>query len=91
VVEVEDYDNKSKKVFSKGDIILWVIRHSKSLIDQIPNNKMYYIVAYLQGAAIPNETPNIETIETMHEWESGGGYRFSGTTEQLFNELMGDW
>jgi hypothetical protein len=27
----------------------------------------------------------------MHELESGGGHRFSGTTEQLFNELMGDW
>jgi hypothetical protein len=37
-----------------------------------------------------NETPNIETIEAMHELESGGGHRFSGTTEQLFNELMGD-
>jgi hypothetical protein len=35
-----------------------------------------------------NETPNIETIEAMHELESGGGHRFRGTTEQLFNELM---
>ena len=26
---------------------------AKSLIDQIPESKLYYIVAYLQGAAIP--------------------------------------
>ena len=26
---------------------------AKKLIDQIPDSKMYYIVAYLQGAAIP--------------------------------------
>jgi hypothetical protein len=74
---------------SKGDIMSDK-DIAKSLIDQIPDNKMYYIIAYLQGAAIPNETPNIETIEAMHELESGGGHRFSGTTEQLFNELMGD-
>jgi hypothetical protein len=63
---------------------------AKSLIDQIPDNKMYYIIAYLQGAAIPNETPNSETIRAMQELESGGGHRFSGSTYELFNELMED-
>lgn len=27
---------------------------AKNLIDQIPDSKMYYIVAYLQGAAVPH-------------------------------------
>ena len=32
---------------------------AKSLIDQIPDSKIYYIIAYLQGAAIPMEIPKI--------------------------------
>ena len=36
---------------------------AKSLIDQVPENKLLYIIAYLQGAAIPDEseTPNADT------------------------------
>lgn len=45
---------------------------AKSLIDQIPESKMYYIIAYLQGAAIPEEAPNVETIEAFSELENGG-------------------
>ena len=41
-----------------------------SLIDQIPESKMYYIVTYLQGAAVPEETPNAETIAAMEELRS---------------------
>lgn len=63
---------------------------AKSLIDQIPDSKMYYIVAYLQGAAIPEETPNTETIAAMEELEIGGGTVFTGSTEALFAELMED-
>lgn len=61
---------------------------AKNLIDQIPESKMYYIIAYLQGAAIPEETPNAETLEAIHELESGGGTVFTGSTEDLFAELM---
>lgn len=61
---------------------------AKSLIDQIPESKMYYIVAYLQGAAIPDEVPNAETIASIEELESGGGTVFTGSTEALFAELM---
>jgi hypothetical protein len=61
---------------------------AKNLIDQIPESKLFYIIAYLQGAAVPEETPNAETLEAMAELESGGGHQFSGTTEQLFTELM---
>ena len=34
------------------------------------------------------KVPNAETLEAFAELESGGGYRFSGPTEQLFAELM---
>lgn len=61
---------------------------AKSLIDQIPDSKMYYIVAYLQGAAVPEEIPNAETIASIDELENGGGTLFTGSTEALFAELM---
>lgn len=61
---------------------------AKNLIDQIPESKMYYIIAYLQGAAIPEETPNVETLEAIHELESSGGTVFTGSTEDLFAKLM---
>ena len=63
---------------------------AKSLIDQIPDSKMYYIVSYLQGAAIAEETPNTETLASIAELENGGGTLFSGSTEELFAELMED-
>lgn len=61
---------------------------AKSLIDQIPEHKLIYIIPYLQGAAIPEEIPNAETIASIEELESGGGTVFTGSTENLFAELM---
>lgn len=61
---------------------------AKSLIDQIPESKLYYIIAYLQGAAVPEEMPNAETLEAFAELENGGGTLFTGSTEALFAELM---
>ena len=63
---------------------------AKNLIDQIPESKMFYIITYLQGALVPDETPNADTIEAMNELKNGGGHRFSGTTQELFAELMED-
>ncbi|MDE7303530.1 MAG: hypothetical protein K2N60_09480 [Oscillospiraceae bacterium] len=45
-------------------------------------------LSFLQGAAVPDETPNADTLEAFAEFDNGGGHSFSGTTEQLFNELM---
>lgn len=61
---------------------------AKNLIEQIPDSKMYYIVAYLQEAAVPEEIPNTETIASINELESGGGTLFTGSTEALFAELI---
>lgn len=61
---------------------------AKSLIDQIPEGKLIYIIPYLQGAAIPDEIPSAETVEAIKEIENGGGHKFTGTTEDFFNELM---
>ena len=63
---------------------------AKTLIDQIPESRLFYVIAYLQGAAVPDETPNADTLEAMEELKNGGGHRFTGTTAQLFAELMED-
>ena len=61
---------------------------AKSLIDQIPESRMYYVISYLQGAAVPDEMPNAETIAAIEELEHGGGTLFTGNTKDLFLELM---
>lgn len=45
---------------------------------------------FAKGAAIPDETLNADTLEAFAELDDGDGHRFSGTTEQLFAELMED-
>lgn len=32
------------------------------LLDRIPENKMHYIIGILEGAVIPDEIPNEETL-----------------------------
>lgn len=61
---------------------------AKSLIDQIPESRMYYVISYLQGAAVPDETPNSSTIAAIEELENGSGKLFTGSTEDLFTQLM---
>lgn len=67
---------------------------AKQLLDQIPESKMYYIVSYLQGAAVPEETPNAETLEAMAEVEemirTGSGQHFQGTAEEFTNLLLSE-
>lgn len=67
---------------------------AKNLIDQIPDSKMYYIVAYLQGAAIPEEIPNTETMEALEEVEemikTGSGQHFQGTAEDFTDILLSE-
>lgn len=60
---------------------------AKNLIDQIPESKMYYVISYLQGAAIPDEVPNAETIAAIEELETGGGTVFPGSTDDIPDEL----
>jgi len=72
----------------KGSVIMSNKELAKSLIDQIPESKMFYIIAYLQGAAVPDEVPNAETLSSIDELENGGGTVFTGSTEDLFAQLM---
>ena len=63
---------------------------AKTLIDQIPEAKLLYVISYLQGAAIPEEMPNEETLAAFDELDNGGGVRFEGSTADLFAVLLED-
>ena len=63
---------------------------AKSLIDQIPESRLFPVISVLQWAAGPDETPNAVTLEAFAELDQGGGYRFSGSTEQLLADLLED-
>lgn len=60
---------------------------AKSLIDHVPESKLLYVVAYLQGVVVPDETPNAATIAAMQELENGGGELWTGSTEDFFAML----
>ena len=74
-----------KEVYNMSDREL-----AKNLIDKIPESRLFYVISYLQGAAVPDEVPNTETLEAFAELDNGGGHSFSGSTDQLFSELMED-
>lgn len=65
---------------------------AKSLIDQIPENKLFYIIPYLQGAAVPDELPSSDTLDALAEAQemidNGTGEHFSGTTQNFLSMLM---
>lgn len=63
---------------------------AKNLIDQIPESRLFYVISYLQGAAVPDETPALDTLEAFAELDGGGGQKFTGSTQELFSELMED-
>ncbi|MCD8196904.1 MAG: hypothetical protein LUE24_07050 [Lachnospiraceae bacterium] len=62
---------------------------AKDLIDQIPEGKLAYVIAYLQGAAVPEHTPNTETLEAIaevdHMIQTGAGEHFTGATADCYN------
>lgn len=63
---------------------------AKTLIDQIPESKLVYIIAYLQETLTTDPVPNHETLQSFAELDNGGGSLCSGSTEELFAELMED-
>ncbi len=61
------------------------------LLNIIPDYKMSYIIAYLQGAAIAeNEEPNEETIAAIQEIEDGGGTVFKGSAHDFVSAMLRD-
>ena len=65
---------------------------ARSLLDQVPESKLLYVVAYLQGVTTPenDETPNAGTLEAFEELDNGGGHTYNGPVENLIDSLLGD-
>ena len=65
---------------------------AKTLIDQIPEGKMAYIIAYLQGAALPDEMPNAETRAAIAEVDamvnSDAGQHSAGNTSAFLAQML---
>ena len=64
--------------------------YAKNLIDRVPDTRMLYVITYLQEEVGEQEIPNAATLEAFEELDSGGGYHFTGSTEQLFAEILGE-
>lgn len=62
---------------------------AKNLIDQIPETRLIYIIPYLQDAA-REEIPNEKTMHSMAELDQGGGFSFSGSTEDFFQAMLAE-
>ena len=58
------------------------------LLDSVPDYKIQYVIAYLQGVTAGEDIPNDETLEAMKELESGKGEHFSGSTEELLGMIL---
>ena len=70
---------------------------AKSMIDRLPEDKMIFVINMLEGLdemsgldLYPDFKPNAETIAAIEELENGGGTVFTGSTEDLFKQLMED-
>lgn len=61
------------------------------LLNAVPDYKMGYVIAYLQGATIgEDETPNAETLEAIQELENGGGTVFKGSAHDFISAMLED-
>lgn len=66
--------------------------YAHQLLDRVPESKIYYIMGILEGAAIPDDEPNAETIAAFVEGDKmlaeGTGQRYTNTKD-LFADLEG--
>ena len=61
-----------------------------ALLARIPDYKIGVVIAYLQGVCDAVDIPNPETVEAMNELDAGGGSLFTGSTEDLFADLLSE-
>lgn len=70
---------------------------AKSIIDQLPSDKLVFVVNILQsigelsGVSVhPQLEPNQETLDAMEELEQEKGMFFDGATKDFFSALRTD-
>lgn len=69
-------------------IAMTIREEAKTIIDNISDEKMNYVVLLLKSAALVSETPNIDTLEAFCEVDNGNGTRFTGSTEDFMASLL---
>ena len=69
---------------------------ARTLLDQVPESKLLYVVAYLQGVTTPEdaEIPNVRTLAARDEVDemirTGKGEHFEGSTADFFAQLAAE-
>ena len=74
---------------------------AKSMIDRLPEDKLVFVINILENIGemsglrlTPEFEPNAETREAMAEVDemiaNGTGQHFSGTTEDLFAQILAE-
>ncbi len=63
------------------------------LLDTVPDNKISYIIGYIQGLTVAGSNkPNAGTIAAFEEEEemlsNGTGQRFEGLTDDFFKKVL---
>ena len=64
--------------------------YAKTLIDQVPEDRLDYVIELIKDTVSVDETPNAETLAAFAEIENGGGITFTGTIDEFIDELMRD-
>lgn len=64
------------------------------LLDSVPEYKLGYVIAYLQGVTVGENNLNEETLDAFDEIDemkaSGSGQHFAGSTKEFLNMLLED-
>lgn len=64
------------------------------LLNAVPDYKIEYVIAYLQGVIVGEKMPNGETLEAFAEIDAmkkdGSGQHYSGSTKEFLNMLLED-
>lgn len=64
------------------------------LLNAVPDYKIEYVIAYLQGVIVGEKMPNGETLEAFAEIDEmkkdGRGQHYSGSTNEFLNMLLED-
>jgi hypothetical protein len=82
----------------KEDQTMSSFEQASALLEQVPESKIDYVIAYLQGivAGVPSadreEVPNAETIAAMQEGDemirTGKGEHFTGSTSDFLASIL---
>ena len=63
---------------------------AEHLLKELPEYKIAFVIAYMQGLNAIDDIPNAETAAAMKELDEGRGTQFNGSTKELFADLMKD-